>query len=42
LVRELDADGEEAIRGISDFWKNHDQGAAPVLVAALDPALNGQ
>jgi hypothetical protein len=42
LSRDLDPDGEEAIRKTSTFWKNHDQGAATVLVAALDPALNGK
>lgn len=41
LSRSLDADSEEAIRKTSRFWKNRDQGAATVLVAALDPALNG-
>ncbi|KAH8722582.1 hypothetical protein GQ44DRAFT_807363 [Phaeosphaeriaceae sp. PMI808] len=40
LGRNLDADGEAAIRNTSPFWKNYDQGAATVLVAALDPALN--
>ncbi|KAF2709906.1 retinol dehydrogenase 13 [Pleomassaria siparia CBS 279.74] len=40
LSRDLDADGEAAIRKISPFWKNHDQGAATILVAAFDPALN--
>jgi NAD(P)-dependent dehydrogenase (short-subunit alcohol dehydrogenase family) len=42
LSRDLDADGEAAIRQTSPFWKSHDQGAATVLVAALDPALNGE
>jgi hypothetical protein len=42
LSRDLDADGEAAIRQTSPFWKNHDQGAATVLVAALDPALDGK
>jgi NAD(P)-dependent dehydrogenase (short-subunit alcohol dehydrogenase family) len=42
LSRNLDAEGEEAIRKTSPFWKNHDQGAATVLVAALDPTLNGE
>ena len=41
LSRNLDADSEEAIRKTSPFWKSRDQGAATVLVAALDPALNG-
>ncbi|KAH7092336.1 hypothetical protein FB567DRAFT_236240 [Paraphoma chrysanthemicola] len=40
LSRGLNADGEAAIRNTSTFWKNHDQGAATVLVAALDPALD--
>jgi hypothetical protein len=42
LSRDLDADGEAAIRKTSPFWKNHDQGAATVLVAALDPSLDGE
>ncbi|KAH5056351.1 hypothetical protein HBH96_120080 [Parastagonospora nodorum] len=40
LSRNLDTEGEEAIRKTSPFWKNHDQGAATVLVAALDPVLD--
>ena len=40
LSRDLGADGEAAIRKTSPFWKNHDQGAATILVAAFDPALN--
>jgi hypothetical protein len=42
LSRNLDAEGEAAIRNTSPFWKNHDQGAATVLVAALDPILDGE
>jgi len=42
LSRDLNEEGEAAIRKTSPFWKNHDQGAATVLVAALDPALNGE
>ncbi|KAH9866270.1 hypothetical protein J1614_008836 [Plenodomus biglobosus] len=41
LSRDLDPDGEAAIKNTSTFWKNQDQGASTVLVAALDPALNG-
>ncbi|KAF2787543.1 NAD(P)-binding protein [Melanomma pulvis-pyrius CBS 109.77] len=40
LSRDLDPEGEAAIRKTSPFWKNHDQGAATILVAAFDPALN--
>ncbi|KAJ4376029.1 hypothetical protein N0V83_001309 [Neocucurbitaria cava] len=40
LSRDLDPDGEAAIRNTSPFWKNLDQGAATVLVAALDPSLD--
>lgn len=40
LSRDLDAEGEAAIRKTAPFWKNHDQGAATTLVAAFDPALN--
>jgi NAD(P)-dependent dehydrogenase (short-subunit alcohol dehydrogenase family) len=42
LSRDLDPDGEAAIRATSPFWKNHDQGSATSLVAAFDPALNGK
>jgi hypothetical protein len=41
LSRDLDPDGEEAIRNTSPYWKSLDQGAATTLVAAFDPALNG-
>ncbi|KAF2748600.1 NAD(P)-binding protein [Sporormia fimetaria CBS 119925] len=40
LSRDLDADGEAAMRKTSPFWKNHDQGAATTMVAALDPNLD--
>ncbi|KAI0577080.1 Retinol dehydrogenase 13 [Pyrenophora tritici-repentis] len=40
LSRGLDANEEAAVRKTSRFWKDHDQGAATVMVAALDPALN--
>jgi hypothetical protein len=42
LSRDLDPDGEAAIRKTIPFWKDLDQGAATVLVAAFDPALNGE
>ncbi|KAF2740097.1 NAD(P)-binding protein [Polyplosphaeria fusca] len=42
LSRDLDAEGQQAIRKTAQFWKNHDQGAATTLVAAFDPALNEQ
>jgi hypothetical protein len=42
LSRDLDSDGEAAIRATSPFWKDHDQGSATSLVAAFDPALNGK
>lgn len=41
LGRNLDQKAIDAIGKTSAFWKNHDQGAATVLVAALDPALDG-
>lgn len=41
LSRDLDPEATAAIGKTSTFWKNLDQGAATVLVAALDPALNG-
>ncbi|USP78246.1 hypothetical protein yc1106_05520 [Curvularia clavata] len=40
LSRDLDPEATAAIEKTSKFWKNLDQGAATVLVAALDPALN--
>ncbi|KAF2867753.1 hypothetical protein BDV95DRAFT_502438 [Massariosphaeria phaeospora] len=40
LARDLDAEGEDAVRKTSPFWKNHDQGCATTMVAAFDPALN--
>ncbi|RMZ70346.1 Short-chain dehydrogenase TIC 32 chloroplastic [Pyrenophora seminiperda CCB06] len=36
----LDAEEEATLKQISNFEKNHDQGASTVMVAALDPALN--
>ncbi|KAF2845643.1 short chain dehydrogenase/ reductase-like protein [Plenodomus tracheiphilus IPT5] len=39
LSRDLDPEGEAAIKNTSTFWKTLDQGASTVLVAALDPAL---
>lgn len=43
MSRDLDSDSEEleAIGKTMTLLKNLDQGAATVLVAALDPALNG-
>lgn len=42
MSRDLDSDSEEliAIGKTMTLIKNLDQGAATVLVAALDPALN--
>ncbi|KAF1918294.1 hypothetical protein BDU57DRAFT_446811 [Ampelomyces quisqualis] len=40
LSRNLDEEGEAAIRKTSTFWKNRNQGAATVIVAALDPVLD--
>jgi hypothetical protein len=42
LSRNLDEEGEAAIRKTSKVWKDLDQGCATTLVAALDPALNGK
>ncbi|EMD58951.1 hypothetical protein COCSADRAFT_41509 [Bipolaris sorokiniana ND90Pr] len=44
MSRDLDSDSEEleAIGKTMTFLKNLDQGAATVLVAALDPALNDE
>lgn len=41
LSRNLDEEGEAAIRKTSKVWKDLDQGCATTLVAALDPALDG-
>ncbi|KAL2221520.1 putative short-chain dehydrogenase [Thermoascus aurantiacus ATCC 26904] len=40
LSRHLDERGTETISKTGSFWKSTDQGAAPMLVAAFDPALN--
>ncbi|KAF2202428.1 short chain dehydrogenase/ reductase-like protein [Delitschia confertaspora ATCC 74209] len=40
LSRDLDSEGQAAIKATSTFWKNHDQGAATALVAAFDPGLS--
>lgn len=41
LARNLDDEGQELIKGTSKVWKTGDQGAATALVAAFDPALDG-
>ncbi|KAL2005368.1 hypothetical protein VTN00DRAFT_2579 [Thermoascus crustaceus] len=40
LPRYLDEEGTQTISKTGSFWKSTDQGAAPILVAAFDPALN--
>ncbi|KAJ5668923.1 Short-chain dehydrogenase [Penicillium macrosclerotiorum] len=40
LSRGLDDAGNETMSKTSNFWKSADQGAATMLVAAFDPALN--
>ena len=42
LARNLDEEGQELIKKTGKFWKTGDQGAAGTLVAAFDPALNGE
>jgi hypothetical protein len=41
LSRGLDDAGYETLSKTSSFWKNTDQGAATMVVAAYDPALTG-
>ena len=40
LSRHLDEETTKIIGATGDFWKSQDQGAATMLVAAFDPALN--
>ncbi|EED21849.1 short-chain dehydrogenase, putative [Talaromyces stipitatus ATCC 10500] len=41
LGRNLDEQGTEILAKTGTYWKSIDEGAAPMLVAALDPALDG-
>ena len=42
LVREADNEGMKNLLANTQDWKNADQGAATLVVAAFDPALNGK
>ena len=42
LARSLDEDAQNIIKKTGNKWKNAQQGAAPALIAAFDPALNGE
>jgi NAD(P)-dependent dehydrogenase (short-subunit alcohol dehydrogenase family) len=42
LARSLDEDARNIIKKMGNRWKNAQQGAAPALIAAFDPALNGE
>jgi hypothetical protein len=42
LVRDLDAAGLKGLTSGTEIWKDIDQGAATILVAAFDPLLNGK
>lgn len=42
LARNLDDEGQKIIKNTGTHWKTGDQGAAGTLVAAFDPALNGE
>ena len=42
LSRHLDEETTATIGKTGGFWKSQDQGAATMLVAAFDPALNGE
>lgn len=42
MSRGLDDVGYETMSKTSNVWKNADQGAATMLVAAYDPALAGR
>lgn len=39
LARNLDEEGTEILSKTGSYWKSIDEGAAPMMVAALDPAL---
>ncbi|KAE8554697.1 hypothetical protein TMatcc_005771 [Talaromyces marneffei ATCC 18224] len=41
LARNLDEEGTEMLSKTGSYWKSIDEGAAPMMVAALDPALDG-
>ncbi|PCG99424.1 Short-chain dehydrogenase/reductase SDR [Penicillium occitanis (nom. inval.)] len=40
LARNLDEEGTEILSKTGSYWKSIDEGAAPMMVAALDPALD--
>jgi hypothetical protein len=42
LARSLDEDAQNVIKKTGNKWKNAQKGAAPALIAAFDPALNGE
>lgn len=42
LVRDLDDAGLKGLTSGTEIWKDIDQGAATMLVAAFDPLLNGK
>ena len=42
MARNLDDEGQKLIKATGKVWKTGDQGAAGTLVAAFDPALNGE
>jgi NAD(P)-dependent dehydrogenase (short-subunit alcohol dehydrogenase family) len=42
LARSLDEDAQNIIKKTGNTWKNAQQGAAPALIAAFDPKLNGE
>jgi NAD(P)-dependent dehydrogenase (short-subunit alcohol dehydrogenase family) len=42
LARNLDEEGTEILSKTGSYWKSIDEGAAPMMVAALDPALEGE
>jgi hypothetical protein len=42
LARNLDEEGTAILAKTGTYWKSIDEGAAPIMVAALDPALDGE
>jgi hypothetical protein len=42
LVRDMDEEGVKGLTSSTEVWKTADQGAATMLVAALDPKLAGR
>lgn len=42
LNRNLDEEGNNILAKTGKYWKTNDEGAAPMLIAAFDPKLDGE